>query len=89
MPRATAARSTGGAPASDCTTNSKPDELPSPMMGGRLKAKTLAEAIWAKAAFTSFSAWKTVSVLSLRSANGFSSTTTRPRLGRFRPSSRL
>ena len=26
-----------------CTTNSKPDELPSPMIGGRLKAKTLAD----------------------------------------------
>ncbi len=85
-PRDTAARSVGEAPASDCTTNSKPDELPSPMMGGRLKAKTLAEAIWLKAMFSSFSALNTESEGSLRSANGFSSTTTSARLGSASPS---
>jgi hypothetical protein len=36
------------------------------MMGGRLKAKTLAEAIWLKAMLSSFRAWNTESDGSFR-----------------------
>ena len=59
------------------------------MIGGRLKAKTLAAATWLKAALSSSSARKTDSFGSLRSANGFRATTTKARFGKARPSSRL
>ena len=88
-PRATAASSVGEAPASACSWNSKPEELPRPMMGGRLKAKTLAAAICWKAALTVFNASNTERLPALRSSNGFRATTTRARLGRASPSSRL
>ena len=67
-----------------------PTTLPRPMIGGRLKAKTLAAAIWLKAVFSSLQRGEDAdSDSSLRSSNGFSAATTSARLGRARPSSRL
>ena len=69
--------------------NSKPDELPSPMMGGRLKANTLAAATCWKALLSSPRAANTERLAALRSANGFSATMTNARFGWLSPSSRL
>ena len=52
-PSATAARSSGVAPESVCSCNSNPAALPSPAIGGRLKATTLAAAICRNNALTS------------------------------------
>ena len=89
-PRATAARSAGEAPVRLCTWNSKPDALPRPMIGGRLKAKTLAGGDLGEGDVQFLQRGEDAERLGfLRSSNGFSAATTSARLGRARPSSRL
>lgn len=88
-PRATAARLAGSAPPRLSSWNSKPEPLPRPEIGGRLKAKASAAGTWVKRALASSSAANTDRPAALRSSNGFSTTTTMERLESAMLSSRL